>query len=171
MKKLIICITSMLLLCATLSAQNIQRSFLGLTFGVSTRNDIEKMLQDKGLEFTKDGDDYNADNINFSGHKWRRVCFLTYNNRLFQVIFMENELSTSKENIRRLWDNYSTSIDSKYSQYYKSELSTPEDSYYSDNITMIRLNGQKSNGYETIGLVYTDLDLYYKKTKDEENEL
>lgn len=168
MKKILLSLFICLCATLTISAQ-IQRTFFGLTLGVSTKSDVERFYKEHGVVFDENNNVIN--NVRFGGTRWGGFSCSLVNGILYQVIFMENELSSSKENVNIVWDNFSNALYSKYSQYYSNSLSKSESSTYIDEKTMIRISNESMSGYDCVGISYTDLELMGKKIQVDQNEL
>lgn len=170
MKKLILSL--LICFCAnlTISAQ-IQRTFFGLTLGVSTRSDVVKFYKEHNVTFDENNENNYVPNLQFGGHKWANVYFQVSDNKLYGVSFLDNELNNTQETLKITWDNLSNALYSKYSQYYNNYVSTPDKTVYMDGNTMIYISIGETMGFSTLGLLYIDQKELNKQQERNNSEL
>ena len=74
-------------LCTTLTiSAQIQRTFFGLTLGVSTRSDVEKFFREHGAAFDEKKEcNYIYNKLKWAGTEWSSVSFTLYENKLLQI--------------------------------------------------------------------------------------
>lgn len=173
MKKIVFVIL-ILLVSLSCSAQ-INRTFLGVTLGVSTKQQVKTIMTQKGYTVTTDPDgSYSiiADNISFGGGMWTYVSFKFVNGYLSEIWFQNNERQ-SAVNLKVFFDKLKMSLDKKYAAYY---FDLPMDNvskcaHYDDGKTAILLAVRNYHYLEYISIGYEDNALSKKKLQKEEDEL
>lgn len=171
MKKILFSLLICLFANLTISAQ-IQRTFFGLTLGVSTKNDVIRYFRENGLAYKREGDAYLVQKKEWGGHTWSLVSLHFFDNKFYSVHFFDGEMNTAKATLETLWDKYSNSLYSKYSQYYVNEQSQSNLSVYSDKATTMSARFEKnSEGYVVLSIMYADINLLLKKRDKENSDL
>lgn len=164
MKK-ILSITLVLITALTINAQ-INTNIWGLIVGKSTKQQVKKLLSQKG--FTKIyevGNEYMSieprNGISFGGVTWDNLGFFFYKNILCQIVFEYNQNSKSE-----VYSLMKIKLEGKYSIYKVSE--TSQKIYFEDNNSNILLTTEFDH---ILRLFYTNDQLFNLKEQEENDEL
>lgn len=186
MKKAIL-IALLLVLAQQCSNAQITNSVWGLTNGKSSKQDVERVLREKGYNFTEER---NRDNtislkigssygkkvtISFAGEEWTNVYFEIYQNTLYDISFWNFSCKNGYTVLDRLEDK----LDKKYNDpTFKKEQKEDRysnkptiyyrgDTYYIckevdyEGYPSYRYGDRKTNNYINIGCTYNTVHLSF----------
>ena len=163
MKQRLLIVLFTCIIATSVSAQ-IQRKFYGLTLGVSTKSEVLIQFENKGaFEQSPDGHEtVCVRNLRFGGYSWDVVVFRFYNDKLFNVLFMDLKEYPSTDSNK--WENIKKTLDEKYIDYKNV---TSENSFsYIDEYTYLACNHDGKN----VCLGYADILLNEKISQKEKDE-
>ena len=141
------------LLCANTLFAQIQTKILGCELGVSTLSDVEKVLNERGLQFTKNAALYGGEGyyyhvrqgVAFGGEVWGKTTFCFIGGKLWYVAFEKEGYGVL------LMDTYAelaAALEKKYGRYYerthKGEIPNNITVYYSEGHTELYLSHHTS---------------------------
>ena len=170
MKK-VLAIFLALIIGLSMSAQ-IQNKFFGLTLGKTTKTTVYNYLKKNNIKFTTTEDgDYRARKMKFAGEVWENVWFSFYNGIFYSVYFQTSEDYKSIELMDVIHRKLDNSLKNKYAIYYDPYESRSDKIVYSDNVTRVGLTYNYFEGVKHLGLMYHDLDLFYKQWESDADEL
>lgn len=162
-----------MVLCMASHAQ-ITNKIWGLTLGISTKQQVVNVISKHQLKIRDRGADYitcSPTVFDFGGESWNYAKFYFFDGKLLTVSF---SYTSSLLSVRESFDRLKASLDSKHFQYITSQdLSTYGDWYidYDDGTTMLSLTYNIENGYDFVGIMYSDLKLMRKKINRSQSEL
>ena len=157
-------------LCLTVSAQ-IERNIFGMELGVTSYDDAESMLRDKGLyvEYYTEGVLY-AKDVTLGQRKWDDAMFQFFDNKLCSVTFGKRANAGNKKEIAEEVKGIDSVLRKKYAQYLV--VDNGESLSFTDYDTMVSLTHKKLQASQEIyGLVYSDCNLLIMQTDEILNEV
>lgn len=184
-------ITLLSMLVSVIANAQIQKNYLGLTLGTTTRNEVYQMYPNATRNWAGDMDiasypgseldmnttegepALNLHNIKFAGIDWDYVNCSFYQGKLCEVHFSSQDKTSYSS-----WEDLCTALSKKYGKYRKAVHNDDNKGYsyvvYSDDVTRIVacLYGSRSKmGFYV--LCYQHVNLFQKKyqKKLDPNEL
>lgn len=168
---LFIIVASIICFCAHAQINN---KIWSLTLGVSTKQQVTKVINSHNLQVREKGFDfitcYSNTSFTFGGESWNYAKFRFYSGKLYSISFSYNTFFSVKESFDRL----KKSLDSKYSHYIKDkDITTYGDWYidYDDGETTIVLTYNIEQGKDFVGIMYYDDAIMLKQAKASDSEL
>lgn len=171
MKKVLLTVIALFLMNLCISAQ-IQRKFFDFTLGKTTKTEVKSYLHKKKKNILDEiGDVIMVPNMRFGGQEWNLAVFRFYKGKLESVYFSFDDVMNSRESVNSLWKHLKKSLDSKYSDFYRTIASNEQKHYYQDNMTNVFLNWASADGVSAVTLMYTDNEMSKEHIAEEEKEL
>ncbi len=162
----------LLLLCVLSSSAQIQRNFLGFTLGESTKEQVYNELVKQNFDVWGDPnfDTYVVnDHIPFAGYIWTTLSVSFYNNRLYNITFIDGDSTT--EALIDKFIQINQSLNKKYIDYLISDATTVKHYEDSDTHIMLQCDYSSISSKVQLSLTYAYMPLLKLKKSQEEDEL
>lgn len=182
MKKITLVFLSLFIACVGYA--QIQRKFLGYTFG-STKQIVLQGMKGKGYIINNTSEGFMAKGtihnpIKFGGYEWEWVSFKFFGNKLYDVVFCITTDKSSSQTIIADYKGLIKQLDEKYAQYER-DIPNDKNALWGDNNTgvicrymyinsegdMVDYSTKRVNMY----LWYYDKNMTKKKWEKEQSEL
>ena len=170
MKKLSLIVIALLItFCA--SAQ-IQRKFMGFTFGLSTKSEVLNYAKQKHKEYrVMDDDNIYVRDLVFAGDNWHMTAFTFYHNKLYMLYFSNNEDFTLRSTLDLRWERLKDTLNSKYYRYLKKDDSSDSVLTFDDGRSILVARYEFFEGRKSLTLMYYDLKTFLLNSQEDNDEL
>lgn len=153
-----------------LNAQ-IQRSFLGCSLGKTTRTEVKKQFNSKGVKVLTDSPgDFVVARQEFAGIKWKEIHFMFINGTLYNVVFTNGNKDDKDGILKTLKDYLDKSLLEKYSAYSGKDKRNGKAFFY-DGQTRVSTDYEYHNGNWILTLTYTDTQMLLGDMENHKKDL
>lgn len=158
---------------ATESMAQIQRNFLGMKLGVSTRQEVIKVIKQKELKMNhiEENSFFATGSILFGGNNWNNIQVVFQNDILCSIHFIN--IATypyyEREILENTWETLYIKLRGKYSRYITNENTEKKSVYFQDGKTNILLHYIPAQ--TALTLSYIDERMYDAQSKKNDEEL